>query len=362
MPFDQGTIALTIFKLPESLPENYLEAFNANSAGKVDDTKDEPMYGWTSARYLLETKICEENSLPGGFPHMSLRTSQRKIPTTLLNAICRRDEIAYMNANETDYVPNREKKDIKENVIEQNLMKMPPSISGFPFVIDTTTDYLYLGATSAPQTDIFIALFVKTVGIEPKPVNPASIMIEEYQQDINNLQKINFIEGNNNDSEIGWDFLTWLWYFCEDGGKVDLDNLGEFSAFVDGPLTFILDGDEQGAVETVIKKGNPTNSAEAKASLQAGKKLKKAKLTITRGEDIWSCSFDAQTFTFSGLKLPDGEKMHREEKFIERMENLHIFHQAIRGYFKQFAETLKAKDWNSVEKRIQNWVSEKKAF
>ena len=53
----------------------------------------------------------------------------------------------------------------------------------------------------------------------------------------------------------------------------------------------------------------PSACAEAKAAISVGKKLKKAKVTLTRGEDIWSGTFDADKFVFSSMNLPEGEEL-----------------------------------------------------
>ena len=59
MPFERGTLAVTMFSLPESMPENYLELFSQYKAGNLDAVKDEPQVGWVGGRHLLETTIAE---------------------------------------------------------------------------------------------------------------------------------------------------------------------------------------------------------------------------------------------------------------------------------------------------------------
>ena len=103
-------------------------------------------------------------------------------------------------------------------------------------------------------------------------------------------------------------------------------------------------------------------SAEAKAALIVGKKLKKAKFTMARGEDVWTGTFDADHFAFSGLSLPEGEEMDIHTRFAERIMNLDIFQNAIKAYFKKFAETVRSMTWPETEKKLQKWSLERDSY
>ena len=162
MPFDNGTVTLTIFRLPMDLPENVLELLHAGRSGMLDAVKEEPMIGWVSGRHLLESDINEETAICGGHIYINLRKAERKIPSALMTAICRREELVYMQANDCVTVPRKVRRQIKQDAIEKHLMKMPPSLAAIPVVIDRNTNYLYLGATSNAQIDDFISKFIKS--------------------------------------------------------------------------------------------------------------------------------------------------------------------------------------------------------
>ncbi|MDD2478596.1 MAG: recombination-associated protein RdgC [Victivallaceae bacterium] len=361
MPFDHGTFAVSIFALSEKLPEDYLAKFEGIKAGVLDAVKDEPQVGWVSGRHLLETTIDEVTALCGGHLYLNLRTAERKIPSSLLNAICRREELAYMQANETSMVPFKQKKMIKEEAIEKNLMKMPPSISGTPMVIDMASKMLYLGTGSSAQIDNFIAHFYKTLNIEPIQVTPAWILEKRFEMTEVSLPTVMFSENCDDEMTPGRDFLTWLWYYSEcDEGAITVEQYGEFVFVIEAPLTFAFSAEARGAGETTLKKGDsPLRAAEAKAALTVGKKLKKSKFILARGADTWSGTFDADTFTFSGMTLPEGEEMDRDSRFAERIDNLHIFQTVFREYFALFVKTVTAPNWSEVEEKIQRWSAER---
>ncbi len=366
MSFQKGSIALTIFKLKESLPENYLELFSAKAAGKLDDVKDEPQIGWVSGRHLLETKIDDETAYGGGsYFHLNLRTAEKKIPSSFLSALCTMRELLFMQEEQIDFVPSKKRKEIKQDVVEDYTNKMTPTLTGIPFVVDSKTNILYLGTGSLAQIDNFIAFFIKTVNIEPIPMCPKEIVLTEFKEDVVHLPIINFSDSENQESEVGFDFLTWLWYSSEKKtADISLDNFGKFHIFIEAPLTLTFSSDDvKGAGETTVKKGgNPSESAEVKAALKVGKKLKKAKLWLCRDEDMWKCTFDAEKFNFSGLQLPEGEQMDSADRFAERITNLHIFQLAIKEYFILFVKSLKSEEWNKTELDIRTWASERKSY
>ncbi|MDD2404685.1 MAG: recombination-associated protein RdgC [Lentisphaerae bacterium] len=361
MPFEHGTFALSIFALPDELPENYLELFDGMKAGILDSVKDEPQVGWVSGRHLLENTIDEVTALCGGHLYLNLRRAERKIPSSLLNAICRREELAYMQANDTSAVPYKQKKMIKEEAIEKNLMKMPPSISGTPMVIDMASKMLYLGTGSGAQIDNFVAHFYKTLKIEPVQITPEWVLENRFQMTEVSLPVVMFSENCDGETTPGRDFLTWIWYYSEcHEGMINVGQYGEFVFAIEGPLTFAFAAEARGAGETTLKKGDsPLRAAEAKAALTVGKKLKKSKFIMARGTDTWSGSFDADSFTFSGLTLPEGEEMDRDSRFAERIDNLHIFQTVIREYYALFVQTVTGPQWAEEEEKIQRWAAER---
>ena len=119
------------------------------------------------------------------------------------------------------------------------------------------------------------------------------------------------------------------------------------------PLTFAYEG--QGAFESVVRKGNSLKSTEAKTALSTGKKLKKANLIFARADEIWNCSFDADSFSFSGMKLPDGEEMDYTGRFAERINNLHIFKKVFKLFFKKFINEIQNNN-QSLNDKITKWI------
>lgn len=361
MPFDRGPFSMTIFRLPKVLPENALELFDSYKAGKLDDIKkDEQQIGWVSGRHLLERTIDDETALLGGHIYLNLRTAQRKIPATLLKAEIRMEELVYIKATNNPDVSRKVKKEIKEAIIEKRINQMVPTISGIQFVIDKTDNTLYLGAISGKQIDIFLQLFHKTLNIEPIQITPEEIMLEKKMK-TSNYNGIPAADNATSESHPGRDFLTWLWFFSEEkGGIIDVPKYGQFSVMIDGPLSFIAEGN--GALESVVRKGNPLKSAEARAALEVGKKLKRAKIILARAKEMWLVGFDADNFSFSGVSLPQGEEMDYASRFAERVNSLHIFKTIFYALFASFLNEAESESWKNTLSKMKKWIETRESL
>jgi len=360
MPFDRGTFSMTIFKYQDDLPEDALGFFDDFKASKLDEVKDEPQIGWVSGRHLLERRIDEETAFLGGHIFLSLRTAQRKVPAALLKAEARMEELAYIKATGKFDVPRKVKQEIKEGIIENRLPQMVPSISGLSLIIDRTDNTIYVGATSTRQIDNFLSLFNDTLKISPIQITAEEVMIKE-KIDPREYEGLPLGKDDDGDYSPGRDFLTWLWFFSEEeGGEIEVKTHGRFSAMIDGPLSFIADG--QGSLETVVRKGNPLKSAEARAALSVGKKLKKAKLVFCKDDELWTAGFDADNFSFSAVSLPDGEEMDYESRFADRVNYLHMFKDVFRTYFCYFLNETKSEKWSEKLEKINNWIKNRETY
>ncbi len=362
MPFENGTVNVAFFKYDGELPENLVDIFANRRACDECMITDEPHFGWVAGSRLLDNQIDEGSISHGSFYYLTLRRAERKIPASYLNALCRAEEHAAQVTRQLDFIPKKLKTEIKEDIIDKNLMKMPPSLSGIPMVISPVDKMIIVGATSAAQQDLFVEHFFTATGIEPLPITPAYWLDKNFQKTEVDVPVIEFAKDIVDDTNIGRDFLTWLWYFSEVEGKISHETYGEFDIMLEGPLTMAAATDSLGSAETVIKNGEaPQRSAEAKAALLIGKKLKKAKFTLTNLDKVYVGNFDADKFAVGSLNLPEGEKMDDFNRFEERMNNLIIFQAALEAYFNKFVETLFADDIADTQEKIQQWALERES-
>lgn len=361
MPFESGTFSMSVFTLTDNWPEDALEMFNGKRAGKLDAVKDDIQIGWVSGRHLLENVINEETSILGGYPYLYLRMAQRKIPPALLKAECRLEELVYIKANNNPDVPRKVRKEIKELVTERRLPMMVPQISGVPMIYDPSDRSLYIGATSTKQIDELIGFLSDTLRTKPPVQMTAEEIMVRAKRDVRDYKPIPFFDTEDSENALARDFLTWLWFYSEtQGGDLDIEGMGTFATMIDGPLTFAAEG--KGSFETVVKNGNPLRSAEARAALNVGKKLKKAKVLFARGNEIWVCSLDADKFTFNSVALPEGEEMDLGSRFAERVQYISMFQQLIRAYVVKFLEDTQGERREAVTSAIRDWAENRESL
>ena len=361
MPFDRGPISFTICQLQNEMPEDILEKFNAKKGYSLETVLDEPQIGWVSGRHLLETRIDDETAYSGGYLHLNLRSAVRKIPPSLFQAECRIDELALMKEMTTQYLSRKQKKEIQNEVKERLLEKMPPVLTGIPFVIDPASNLLFVGTATASQVNQFLAFFVETIGFEPIPLGPELAVASLSKVDLESLVPLRCttlpVEKSDGEIIVGRDFATWLWFFQEnEGGTFSVEDLGSFSLMVEGPLVF--SGEGIAAQEITVKKGLPTISAEAQSALLTGKKLRQAKFLLARDEELWTFTLDADKFAFRSMTLPAIEPLEPHSHFQERIRYLTIFKQVFFHLFENFVNLVSEQEKHEkLTAEIQSWVT-----
>jgi hypothetical protein len=362
MPFEAGTLSVAMCHLPQELPHDALERFVAHKAGPLANVAEEIQVGWVGWRHLLDTAITESNAYVGGYLHLVLRTAQRRIPPSLLKAECRVEELALMQANQQRMVTRKQKQQIKQDVSERLIKQMPPTLGGTAFVLDPATRMLYVGAGSPSKLDAFLGTFTNTLEIDPVPLAPEAAAQALFKVDPTDVPPLDFsTHGRSSELFLGRDFATWLWFFQEEeGGTFQVERQGTCAVAIDGPLVFV--GESSNALESVARKGTPTASAEAKAALTVGKKLKQAKFTLARGNEAWTFTLDADTFFFRGMTLPAGEELDMMSHFQERIMLLHDFRTAFFALFKRYLDQVMDDDGLArLQRRVQQWVENKRS-
>ncbi|MCQ2379807.1 MAG: recombination-associated protein RdgC [Victivallaceae bacterium] len=356
MPFEHGTFTLAAFDLPGELPEDLLSRFAAHKAGALDDVGDEPQIGWVAGRHLLDTDFNGEGTRPGGCYYVALRQAVKKVPSSLLKALCRREECSRMAAYNKTYIKSKERREIKQEIVDKYLTMMPPTLSGIPCVIDPIHHRVYVGAASRTQLDLFVEQFYSAIGVDPIQIGPERWMNEFFESSCSSLPALRTTLSEGEELQTGRDFLMYLWHFSENVQRFEAGDYGEFELRLDAPLVFSGDGEADGSGEAVVKKGiNPASSVECKAAAEVGKKLRKATLKISRGAQVWKCAIDADQFVFSSVSLPESEELDDSERFADRMEYVDMLITAVTELFRRFASELD-EDAEKVGESIRNWI------
>ena len=361
MGLESGSLSFRIFQLPANLPEDVVQQFARHAAPALQFSMAEnTLQGWVTGRHLLDRNITEDTAYLAGCLRLTLMKAERTIPPALLRAECKMEELAEMQAKGVSYLRRNERSAIKKQVTERLLPQMPPVLTGIDWTARPDSRHLYATALTDKQLDAFSLHFRSTTGLHPEPLTPETLAAVLMGKDCRNLMPVSFspeMDDSVAELHIGRDFLTWLWFFAEAcGGQIEVE--GDLAAIlVEGPLHFAFEG--AGAHETVLKKGQPTISAEAKTALLAGKKLRSAKLTISMHDQEWKLSLDADTFACRSVVLPKGEEViGPEERFLDRFHAIERLQSVLTELYKRFLqERLNETEWTAVRKTIHQWVA-----
>jgi hypothetical protein len=157
---------------------------------------------------------------------------------------------------------------------------------------------------------------------------------------------------------IGKEFLTWLWFRAEQGGEVRPARTKPVKIEILGPI--MLEAPYGDARAGTFKGDSPATSPEARTALLEGKKLKRARLKLTREDTEWTVTLDGENFNVSGLAIPTPGRLPFEETMSLRLEMTAEFEQALSELFDTFLEArLDTKAWAAQVKTIQEWVKNK---
>lgn len=361
MAFDNGSVSFRLFQLRRDYDADDLVARLAQNAAPPIDTLDkDPLHGWVTGKHLLDRKIEAEKCVYGPLIYVQLMKAEKKIPPTLLNAYLKIEEEVEKKARDLIYLPRKIKSEIKERVVAQLLLQMPPTLTGIQTLIDLNDRVLLASAMSDAQIDAFNQNTKPVFDETLYCLDADNTALLNHQLNPVDLDPVLFTPNPDVEmpvgSTLGMDFLTWLWYYWEvvdNAFTVDGETCG---LMLEGPLTFYRDG--EGAHEALLRNGTPINSTEAAVALWCGKKLKRAKVTLTRGDVIVTASVD-DTFGFRSLKLPKSEADLGDPygRFMERISAIETYWKLWYALYDKFIKLrTDPTNWRKTLKGMGDWI------
>lgn len=137
---------------------------------------------------------------------------------------------------------------------------------------------------------------------------------------------MDLVQRINNTAFLGGEFLTWLWHESE--LKEGRFQLGErwIEVYFDAKLVLEATGDIKET--SAIKSEAPTETEEARASLQSGKHVSEARLRVVAEQKQWLVTVKAADLSLTGVKIPallsqeDDDKVYERLYLIEELEDL----------------------------------------
>lgn len=158
---------------------------------------------------------------------------------------------------------------------------------------------------------------------------------------------------------LGTEFLTWLWYRAEiDDGTIEIEHGHPCEVVFEKDL--LLSSEAGQALASSLKGDSPATAPEAVAALLAGKKVKRARITLSVDSTTWEMVLHGETFDWGGLKIDTPPSLPLEEAIPIRLNALEEFDRIFSRLYAQFLDLrLDAAHWKKEVTAIRKWAKSK---
>ena len=373
MIFDGSSSSFQVYETEAEITTDILELVKEGQCPTLDSLRETPIFGWTSARFLLDREISEETMFINGWFCGSLLKAEKKVPSKLLKSIVKLSEYQFMKDQNLTSINKQQHAEIKAHVHEELLEQMPPTLTNLDVATDCRNKRVFAECRGPKQKDAFEAAFTHTSQAKLIPMIPELLAFKRAGLTYDSFGAVTFSPDSSaipDKSGLGLDFMTWLLFRSEvkdhtfriTNGRHD-PNISYALAFAD-PITF-LNNEGAGSYETSLRKGTPILSSEAKTALLSGKKLARANVAFILDENHqWSASIDAQTFAFRSVKVPRVEEGTDERgRLVEKLQHFSFFVDAFYSLFDEFLEILKNEErWEETVREMQTWIEDRESL
>jgi hypothetical protein len=346
MHYLKNTISFTRFKVPGNFSINIEKMEDGIGKNQFRDFSQlhetaEGSVGWVSPDNCLH-KLELGPAMTAPFVRLSIRIDRKRVPRAILNANLDIEFKAAMKVSAKRKLSAQEKATIRHDVEKMLLKDVSPTSSVYNALWNYERNIVYLMSTSRKVQDVFRKIFQDTFDREIAPMDPWY-----------------WPETSKEDDALGREFLTWLWYHGSSGNSWTINlPYGKVQYGMDD----LLEMESKKEVECKQKLTGPvpTNTAEAHASLIEGKQIKKARFYICYKAREWPVTIDADTFTFSTLKLKKATSKHTEERFDELTEDLGEIVNLFDDIYSFFLAIRLSKRWHEQELHAMKLWSKQK--
>ncbi len=321
MGFESGSMSFHAFYLSKSFTPTDIEHFAKRPLPPISTlTGEQPLHGWSGPLHALDGELTEAHCWRGDWLWFAHVTAQKKVPPSLLRASLLAELEVERRARDVEILPRAARQEVKERVTEALLRDAQPSFGSMECAVDLRRDRLLAGAMNDASMQVLCPFFRETTGCMPVLCCPESAAYRLKGIDANSVELLNLTPneaiGVPPEVTLGTEFLTWLFYRWEKENATFEMEGEQCQLMFEGPLMF--SGDKApGCHETVLRNGTPLDTPEFGIALWNGKKLRRAKLTLTRNDWIVTATVDGYDFAFRSLKCEAPKKAKESDAFSQ---------------------------------------------
>ncbi len=318
--------------------------------------------GFSSWDDLFDTSFDFTSYHKAEYVAFHFRLDQRKVPPILLKQYMRTALQEYRDEHEGKWPGRKEKQRIRDDVLLQLMDRTLPKPSACEIVWNTQREWMLMGTTSKRILDASWEHLESHLQLHPLPlfhVHWANRLVSASSREGAVLASLvspdshdAFFEGRF----LGYEFLTWLWFFSENAdGKLKLEDGREAEVHLGDRLTLSLpdDGNERVACTT-----QASDLHEARTALQHGKLVEEAQIFVKMGENEYFLRLDTNLWAIRGLKTPkqikDQDEADTDGRFLEKMYFLEEVFDCLDALYAKFLTLRLAPEWEAKTKPMLN--------
>jgi hypothetical protein len=380
MGFFSGRLTFARYRVLGSSPgifgPEHLKRLAANAIGTQRvAAPDGVEVGWTGGDHILDTRFDLAKNIVNETLNFCLRVDQQKIPVDLLRAYAAVELQAAAEKNPSGRASARQRREARDAARERledeakdgRFLKR----KAYPVLWDALSNELLVGTTSMGVVDRLHTHFQQTFGLdfEPLTAGAQAFRLAEVRQQtrgVDDATPAAFVPGVT-PGEMAWapdeasrdflgnEFLLWLWYTLDGGNDaVALADESEVSVMLARTLTLECPRAQTG--KETIQSDAPTRLPEARRAIQAGKLPRKVGLILSRHDQQYEFTLQAETLAVSGARLPAPEGNDERVRLEERVALLRSFLESLDLLYDAFGRVRFAVSWPKELAKVQKWL------
>jgi len=371
MGIQSASATFTRFFVPELVTEDFWslvdEKMRAASFRECEDGQEQAV-GFASWDDFFDSEFVYSSYHKGEYVAFNFRLDQRKIPPIILKQHVRQAIEIYRKEHEGRWPSRQEKLEIHENIQNWLLSRILPQPSHCEVVWNSAANWMLLGTTSTKTMDALLELFEHHFGLYPVPLYHVQwalslIPLDGRQKDIlSSMVPVKSSNALNEGRFLGYEFLTWLWFFSEqfDGKfKLNEQQMGELA--LGERLVLSLPGEGK---EKIICTTQANALHEARTALQQGKLVEEIQIFLRVGENEYYLNLDSALWAIKGLKTPKQSPSYEDDdadgRFLEKMFFIEEVSSALNTIYSQFLSDRLSPVWDSdIVPIFRQWIDSK---
>ncbi|PKN77013.1 MAG: hypothetical protein CVU52_02335 [Deltaproteobacteria bacterium HGW-Deltaproteobacteria-10] len=348
----KGNFSFTRFHVEGQLPQAFLNFVNnrikANSFRETAKSTEEKRLGWVSVTDILDADFAEANYVLGDYLVFSLRIDRKMIPPKLMKIKIMEEERNFLAESGKNRINKQMAAGIRDKVKLELLSRLDPVPSFYDVCWALGQNTVYFSSLSDKVADDFVDLFKKTFSL-----NLTRILPQDNQQIGEKIADASIKKGDA--SDIGREFMTWLWFKSEErNGRISLSQGEEVELHF--LKRIVLEAGVGEYSQGVVCHGIHAELKEGKEAIRQGKKVKEAGIKLIANQNEWEFTLKADNFHFQSLKLPVAEWQDAEDdpsgKMLERIYLIENAAKAIDQLYDFFLKIRYSAQWNEKEEKL----------